>query len=199
MVIQNSFYRVVRSFLNKIFEKPSSTSEPIEPKRIVLFTLPFSGLHSVQIRNQINKLFSSVYTHIQIRCIFRPMAMQRLSTFFRFKDRIPLSLRSRIVYKYKCQCCNALYVGETVRHFHKRISEHMGISGSTGKPISKPPFSNIRDHNQSSGHPISPNDFYILSPCSSSFELLVRESLLISKLKPLLNANLSSVPLTLYN
>ena len=84
-----------------MFEKPSSTSEPIEPKRIVLFTLPFSGLHSVQIRNQINKLFSSAYPHIQIRCIFRPM--QRLLTFFRFKDRIRLSLRSRIVYKYKCQ------------------------------------------------------------------------------------------------
>ena len=66
--------------------------------------------------------------------------------FFRFKDGIPLSLRSRIVYKYKCQCGIALYVGETVRHFHKRISEHMGISGSTGKPLSKPPFSNIRDH-----------------------------------------------------
>ena len=46
------FDRIVRSFLNKIFEKLSSTSEPIEPKRIVLFTLPFSGLHSVQIRNQ---------------------------------------------------------------------------------------------------------------------------------------------------
>ena len=117
---------------------------------------------------------------------------------FRFKDRISLSLRSRIVYKYKCQCCNALYVGETVRHFHKRISEHMGISGSTGKPLSKP-FSKIRDHHQSSGHPISPDDFSILSSCSSSFELLLRESLLISKLKPSLNANLSSVPLTLYN
>ena len=81
-------------------------------------------------------------------------------------------------------------VGETV-------SEHMGISGSTGKPLSKPPFSNIRDHHQSSGHPISPDDFSILSSCSSSFELLLRESLLISKLKPSLNANLSSVPLTL--
>ena len=93
--------------------------------------LPFLGVHSSQIRNQINKLFSSAYPHIQIRCIFRPM--QRLSAIFRFKDRIPLSLRSRIVYKYKCQCCNALYVGETVRHFHKRISEHMGISAFTGK------------------------------------------------------------------
>ena len=48
------FDRVVRSFLNKIFEKPSSTSEPIEPKRIVLFTFPSLGLHSVQIRNQLN-------------------------------------------------------------------------------------------------------------------------------------------------
>ena len=37
--------RIVRSFLNKIFEKPSSTFEPNEPKRIVLFTLPFSGLY----------------------------------------------------------------------------------------------------------------------------------------------------------
>ena len=100
------FDRIVRSFLNKISKKPSSTSEPIELKRIALFTLPFSGLRSVQIRNQINKLFSSTYPHIQIRCIFRPM--QRLSTFFRCKDRIPLSLRSRIVYKYECQCCNTV-------------------------------------------------------------------------------------------
>ena len=116
--------------------------------------------------------------------------MQRRSTFFRFKDRIPLSLRSRIVYKYKCQCCNALYVGKTVRHFHNGISEHMGIFGSTGKPLSKPPFSNIRNRHQSSGHPISHDDFSILSSCSSPFELLLRERLLISKLKPSLNANL---------
>ena len=66
--------------------------------------------------------------------------------FFRFKDRIPLSLRSRIVYQYKCQCFNPLYVCETVRYFHKRISEHMVISAFTGKPLSKPLFSNIRDH-----------------------------------------------------
>ena len=57
-------------------------------------------------------------------------------------------------------------------------------------------FSNIRDHHQSSGHPIFPDDFSILSSGSSSFEFLLRESLLISKLKPSLNANLGSVHLT---
>ena len=85
---EKSFDRIVRSFVNKIFEKQSSVSEPSEPNWIVLFMLPFLGVHSSQIRNQINKLFSSAYPHIQIRCIFRPM--QRLSAFFRFKDRIPL-------------------------------------------------------------------------------------------------------------
>ena len=109
-------------------------------------------------------------------------------------------LRSRIVYKYKFQCSTSLYVGETVCHFHQRISEHMGMSTFTVKPLLKPPFSNIRDQHQASGHPISSRDLSILSTCSSSLELLLRDrSLLISKLIPSLNANLTSVPSTLYN
>ena len=135
---------IVRSFfiINKIFEK--SPTELIAPKRVVVFLLPYTGLHSIKIRKQIIKLFSSAYPHIQLRCIFRPV--QRLSSFFRFKDRIPLGLRSRVVYKFKCQCCDALYFGETIRHLHTRISEHMGISACTGnllKPLSKPSFFNI--------------------------------------------------------
>ena len=130
-------------------------------KGLFLLCFPFQVYIPLNFRNQIkiNKLFSSAYPHIQIRCI-------------RFKDRIRLSLRSRIVYKYKCQCCNALYVGETVRHFHKRISGHMGISVFTGKPLSKPPYSNIRDHHQASGHPISPDDFSVLSTSSSFFAII---------------------------
>ena len=54
------------------------------------------------LKRQIIKLFSPAYPHIQLRCIFRPV--QILSSFFRFKDRIPLGLRSRVVYKFKCQC-----------------------------------------------------------------------------------------------
>ena len=88
---------------------------------------------------------------------------------------------------------NALYFGETIRHLHTRISEHMGISACTDKPLSKPSFSNILSHHQSSGHPIDPDDFSILTSCSSTFELLLKESLLISKFQPSLNANPRSV------
>ena len=84
------FDKIVRSFLNKIFEK--APTELIAPKRVVIFSLPYTGLHSIQIRKQIIKLFSSAYPHIQLRCIFRPV--QRLSSFFLFKDRFPLGLSS---------------------------------------------------------------------------------------------------------
>ena len=122
-----------------------------------IYILPYTGLHSIQIRKQIIKLFSPAYPHFQLRCIFRPV--QRLSSFFRFKDRIPFGLRSRVVYKFKCQCCDVLYFGETIRHLHTRFSEHMGISACANKPLSKPSFSNILSHHQSSGHPIDPDDF----------------------------------------
>ena len=42
------------------------------------------------------------------------------------------------------------------------------------------------------------NDFKILSSCSSASETLVKESIIISKLKPSLNASLSSVPPSLF-
>ena len=42
------------------------------------------------------------------------------------------------------------------------------------------------------------NDVKILTSCSSTSELLVRQSILISKLKPSFNANLSSVPLSFF-
>ena len=112
------FNKIVRLFLNKIFEK--APTELIAPKRVVVFSLPNTGLHSIQIRKQIIKLFSSAYSHIQLRCIFRPV--QKLSSIFRFKDRIPLALRSRVVCKFKCQCCDTLYFGEIIRHLHTRIS-----------------------------------------------------------------------------
>jgi hypothetical protein len=77
------------------------------------------------------EILSSAYPHISLHVAFRPSF--RLSNFFPFKDRIPCELRSHVVYLYKCQCCSALYVGQTRRHINTRISEHMGVSPLTGK------------------------------------------------------------------
>jgi hypothetical protein len=47
-------------------------------------------------------------------------------------------------------------------------------------------------------HPVSASDFKILSSGTSEWDLLIRESLLISQLNPVLNANIRSTPLELF-
>ena len=82
--------------------------------------LPFTGHHGLQIRSLLQKFISFAYPHISLRVVFRPSS--RLSNFFPLKDKIPRELRSHVVYLYKCQCCGTLYVGQTRRPIHTRIS-----------------------------------------------------------------------------
>jgi hypothetical protein len=93
---------------------------------VVYFCLPHTGTHSLQIRTQIQRLCSVAFPHISIGIVFRPTL--RLSNFFMFKDKFPDALRSCVVYSFKCRCCSASYVGQTVRHLHTRVSEHLCIS-----------------------------------------------------------------------
>ncbi len=187
------FDHCVRLFLDQTFQ-PKELIHSVS-RKVVYFCLPYTGTHSLQIRTQIQRLCSVAYPHISIRIVFRPTL--RLSNFFMFKDKIPLALRSCVVYSFKCRCCSASYVGQTVRHLHTRVSEHLGISALTGKTSSSPQLTSIFSHLSHSGHSASLDDFKILSSCSAPDELLVRESLLISKLKPTLNQQGSSIPLSL--
>ncbi len=128
----------IKSFLDKIYNSRDKVHTC--SKKIIYFCLPFTGHHGLQIRSQLQKFLSSAYPHISLRVVFRP------------SFRLPCELRSHVVYLYKCQCCGALYVGQTSRHIHTRISEHMGVSPLTGKKrsvstmllISIPP--NIKFH-----------------------------------------------------
>ena len=150
---------------------------------------------SSQFRTQITRLRSADYPHLNIRFVIR--SPTRISSFFSFKDKVPKLLRPGVVYLFKCRCCSASYVGQTTRHLHTRVSEHLGISAITGKPSSNPPMSSIFSHLKTTGHTANFDDFEILSSCSNDCELMIRESLLISKLKPTLNVQGNSIPLNL--
>ena len=101
------------------------------------------------------------------------------------------------VYIFKCRCCSASYVVQTTCHLHTRVSEHLGISPIMGKPSSSPPMSSIFSHLKTTGHTANFEDFEILSSCLDDCKLMIHESLLISKLKPTLNVQGSSIPLNL--
>ena len=112
---------------------------------------------------------------------------------------INTKLSSHIVYKFMCSCCNATYYGQTQRHFFVRASEHLGITPLTGKFVKTPKKSAIFDHMLLDGHKASFDNFSILLKENNAFKLQLKESLLISRDKPILNRNIYSFPLELFD
>ena len=89
-----------------------------------------------------------------------------------------------------CSCCNATYYGQTQRHFFVRASEHLGITPLTGKFVKTPKKSAIFDHMLLDGHKASFDNFSILLKENNAFKLQLKESLLISRDKPILNMSI---------
>ena len=115
---------------------------------------------------------------------------------FHFKDRLPLGMRSSVIYEFRCTqgCVPVSYVGSTRRHLFDRASEHAGRSARTGKPLSIVQ-SNVFDHSQSCSCSINVNSFSVLSSCRNDIDLRILESLYILNRKPVLNDHQSSFPL----
>ena len=132
-------------------------------------------------------------------------SMRTLRTFFSFKDKLPMHLRSKILYRFTCDGCNSIYIGKTKRHFLVRAYEHLGLSYKTGKRFAYNPdnsnnttvLNHINQSNQCKGNLDS---FEIIGSARNDFFLRIKESLLIKKIKPcLLNPNSQSVPLHLFD
>ena len=111
-------------------------------------------------------------------------------SFFSYKDKVPVSVLSNIVYKYTCAQCPATYYGETSRHLKTRIAEHRGLSARTGKPVTRPLFSSVRDHSIEFNHDLKTDNFQILAH-SNKNDVKIVESILIDRDKPDLNVILS--------
>ena len=123
-----------------------------------------------------------------------------------FKDKVPINIRSHILYRFSCGGCNSTYIGKSKRHFLVRVNEHLGISLRTGKNFKFNPNnknnSAILSHIQ---HELickensSIKNFSIVGNAISDAHLCIKESLLIQKESPQLNQSVQSVPLKLFD
>ena len=69
----------------------------------------------------------------------------------------------------------------------------MDISAHTGSETShSTSLPSIVTHKRESGHPIFLDDFSVLASGRSQLDTLIRESLLMGKINPFVNANISS-------
>jgi hypothetical protein len=155
--------------------------------------LPFLGPLSIQLRDRMLSLYKHMPA-VKLRLIF--VSSSRIGHAFRFKDRVPLSMRSGVVYRYKCSVCNNTYVGKTTRRLHSRVAEHSGISERT-EARTHAIRSAVYDHSLECQTRISLSDFSVLCSAGTDRQLLIKESLSIRNSNPVLNAQLSSYPLYL--
>ena len=107
-------------------------------------------------------------------------------------------LCSNLVYKFSCADCSVTYFGNTGRHLKVRASEHLNFTAVTGKRVTNLKPSAISDHFLLTGHHGDYDNFKILSHDANGFKLLIKESILISRDSPILNKNISSIPLLLF-
>ena len=90
---KKNLYRCVCIFLDRLFCPPPHDTNVFQ-KIVIDFSLPFTWSHSLQIQTQIMKSCSSSFPDVSLRFIFQ--SGRRLSSFFFFKDRIPMLMRSRL-------------------------------------------------------------------------------------------------------
>ena len=184
------FEKTLKIFLNNKFSpKPAVTTVK---KDIRYLRIPFVGHESFRIKKQLLNSIKCNYPQIDFRIAFsNPFTV---GSALKKPIMRPLSLTSNAVYLFSCPCCNARYVGSSTRFIQHRICEHKGISYRTLLPLTKPPFSAIREHSHNSDHPYTDTAFEILTVSSTKTDLLILESLYINKMKPNLNTG-TAVPL----
>ena len=146
-------------------------------------------------KEQLTNIFRSCRKDIKPKVVFKTSI--RLCNAFRFKGQLPKCINSKVLYKFKCDICNNVYIGKAKRHLIVRQYEHMGKSIATDKPLSysDKDATAIRNHCRSLDNLASTDNFSILGNAMNKYHLPLKESLLIFKLKPSLNVAKEPLPL----
>ena len=185
----------IKRFLNKMFIDKKVYA--LAPKKELVCVLPFIGKKSLQLRSKLVKSIQNNLSFCHLTVVFQ--SPHELCTLFRFKDTLNKKIRSDLVYSYSCSSCNTTYYGKTYRHFFTRTAEHMGISNLTGKRVKNVKESAISEHLLQCYCTIDFDNFDILASDTNSFRLLIKESLLIKRDKPVWNRTVKSFPLKLFD
>ena len=145
-------------------------------------------------KRELTSILSRFYPYVDFKIVFKnPLT---IGSLFSFKDSLPESMRSNVIYKFNCPKCNfGSYIGCTKRLLKVRIDSHMGVSHRTGCELKTKDFSAIRAHCNSCKYKMLPTDFKIVAQTPNSQHLPILESLYIKQLSPALNHQTTSVPL----
>ena len=145
----------------KASDQPVSSpavSDQSDPIRVVL---PFKDQASADIvRSQLKDLSQKIQTTVQ-----PVFVSQKIGRDLKLQEaKPPIVNQQCLVYKFKCDLCDAGYVGFTRRHLHQRADKHKSSSSSIGKHFGDK-------------HSLVPKDltknFSVLMKCTNKLDCLV--------------------------
>ena len=169
----------LKKYISKIeLEQEEENNKNDNDNNIFYLKLPFIGTYSNFVKKNLIHISTRFCKNVNIKLVF---TSKKVSSFFSTKDKIPSALRSCVVYKFTCACCNARYVGETTRHFDVRVHEHLN---KRTKPSSI--FKHL-DENKKCRDACNKSCFEFIDSDASHFRLKVKEAVHTEWLKPNLN------------
>ena len=151
--------KCIVKFVHKIFVQKTFASTV--PKLELRIVLPYLGNISNITKKKLNKCIGKRLKICKLQIIFQ--TGNELKNYFRFKDRVPGTLQSNFVYKFKWGSCTASYYGKTYRHIKVRVSGHQDDSPRIGKRVKGTLSTSLRDHMFHCDHTVAWEDFSIIS------------------------------------
>lgn len=172
------------------FREPENAAPTVD-KKIPYINFPFYDYISYKLKTELISTLNNIFPQIKVQLIFT--SKNTIKNILNHKEKLPDSLRSNVVYKYKCDSCSAVYVGSTTRQLFVRTCEHLGISPRTKNRITNPTHSNIREHKENTHHALHSSQFNILAQTNQQTDLRFLESFFIKTLNPSLNTDASAI------
>ena len=180
----------IRGFLKK--KQRIRTARVGDSKHVPSTTLklPFIGNYSTRLEMKLKSFFQ--------RCLTDKLDLNvdhtycRIGDMFKLREKQPKLFRTCVVYRLTCSC-GSTYIGQTKRNLQTRLNEH--------KPkTSAKPSSDVTQHLlKNPSHSIDFDNPEILCAAYNLKELLIKETLLIQRHQPVINAASSSYPLHVFN
>ena len=184
----DSWIKLLANSLIKLSKNASPLPQFI--KKIAFVFTSYLGTQSLRLKKRLNKLFKEQLPSGKLEMVFR--TTQRMPSCFRFKDAIPRSLLSGIIYEYKCPRCISRYIGSTYRYWH------LHISSITGKPLKGLQSFAPLHHAKGKCCINSSDDFCIIGKEKDRHLIRFNESIFINHCKPSLNTKEDNTKLVLF-
>ena len=170
---------VDKVFYAELNKTDKQNKEDKEIKRYIV--LPYDGPKSEEFGTKLKNLVSSNFKQVDFNVAFQTPTT--IESFFPYKDKVKnVESQSLVVYKLKCNTCNADYIGKTERILCHRIKEHKTSNKSACFLHTK----------ENPGHVVNYDEVEVIDRANNNTKLQVKELLHILKQKPTLNKQLNS-------